>query len=78
MQLPIPSDEKAIFQLHKHQHKINGMGGSFDCIYTYWKIVQWHGMIILAGREKEHPLCWKLLMIIIYGFSIHCMDMPVL
>ena len=34
MRLPTPSDVKAIFELHKHEHKINGMGGSLDCMHT--------------------------------------------
>ena len=76
--LPTPSGLKAIFELHKHEHKINGMGGSLDCMYMYPKIVPWHGKVILMVREKDHLLCWKLLVIITYGFDIHCMDIAVL
>ena len=53
MQLPTPSDVKAIFELHKHQHKINVMGGSLDCIHTFWKncYVAWQGNF--DGKEKR-------------------------
>ena len=37
MRLPTPANVKAIFDLHKHQHKINKMGGSLNCMHTYWK-----------------------------------------
>ena len=45
MQLPTPSDVKAIFKLHRHQHKINGMGDYLDCMHTYWNNcpVSWQG-----------------------------------
>ena len=44
MQLPTPSDIKPTFKLHKHQHKINGMGGSLDCMHIY--------IYILVRRKK--------------------------
>ena len=44
MQLPTPSDVKTIFELHKHQHKIDGMGGSLDCMHTFW---------------KNYPMAWQ-------------------
>ena len=76
MQLPTPSDVKAIFQLHKHQHNINGMGDSLNCMHTYWKncAVAWEGnfggkektpSIVLEAARDYHLWFWHTL----YGYT---------
>ena len=70
MRLSTPSDIKANFKLHKHIHMLNRMNGPLDCMNMFlnnWPVV-WQG--IVSGKVKIQPMCWKLLVIITYGFGI--------
>jgi hypothetical protein len=51
--IPTTQDLKAISNLHKHVHKIDGMFGSLDCMQTYWKNCPggWKGQY--KGKEKK-------------------------
>ena len=35
--LPTKEDVKNIVKLHKHQHQVDGLFGSIDCMHTVWK-----------------------------------------
>ena len=53
LRVPTKADLKAIAQLHKSVHQVDGMFGSLDCTHTYWKNCPkaWHGTY--KGKEKK-------------------------
>ena len=50
---PTVSDLRAILQLHRQVHKVDGMLGSIDCSHTTWKNcpTAWQGSY--KGKEKK-------------------------
>ena len=55
LRLPTASDVKSIFELHKAQHKVNGMMGSLDCMHTFWKNcpTAWQGSFCKAKGKPS-------------------------
>jgi Plant transposon protein len=53
LHVPDAKDLKAICNLHKEAHGVNGMVGSLDCSHTYWKNCPkaWQGSF--QGKEGK-------------------------
>lgn len=66
---PTAADVKAVLELHRKKHNMNGMLGSLDCMHTNWKNcpVAWQGSfkgakkqptIVLEGACDHHMWFW--------------------
>ena len=53
LRTPTPEDLKAIMELHKKIHGVDGMFGSLDCCHTMWKNCPkaWQGSF--KGKEDQ-------------------------
>lgn len=56
LQKPTFADLYLLFQLHRENHKMNGMIGSFDCSYLAWKIVTKHFMDSFKMGKNRYSL----------------------
>ena len=85
LRMPTKADIKAILQLHKEAHGIDGMFGSLDCMHTYWKNCPkaWNGSfkgskgmpsIILEALSDYHMWFWHAS----YGYAGTFNDLNVL
>lgn len=53
LRIPTPEDLRSLLALHMHEHKVDGMFGSLDCMHTHWKNCPkaWQGQF--QGKEGK-------------------------
>ena len=82
---PTKADLKAILQLHKSVHGVDGMFGSLDCMHTYWKNCpkawqgsfkgkEGHASIVMEAICDYHMFFWHAS----YGFCGRLNDLNIL
>jgi hypothetical protein len=80
LQLPTKKDMEALIKLRKHQHGVDGMFGSLDCMHTFWTNCPkaWQGSfegkegkpsIVLEAIADNHLWFWHALLVWIRWYN---------